>query len=45
MDMTLPEVNDWIAALSHILRDENGSMDPATDHRARVEAEMRRLFG
>ena len=45
MDMSIPEIADWIAALNAVLRDEGSGMDPATDHRARVEAEMRRIHG
>ena len=45
LDMTLEEVEGWGAALDGILRAENGTRDDADDHRARVEAEMRRLHG
>jgi hypothetical protein len=45
MDLTLDEIRDWMDALNAILRDEQPGMDPAADHRARVEAEMRRLHG
>jgi hypothetical protein len=45
MDMTLPEVEAWSEPMSEILRRENGTGNDADDHRARVEAEMRRLHG
>ena len=45
MDMTYPELQGWDGALSHILRMEFGGGDDHDDHRARVEAEMRRLHG
>jgi hypothetical protein len=45
LEMTLEEVEGWGAALDAILRAENGTQEDATDHRARVEAEMRRLHG
>ena len=44
MAMTLPDLQEWQAAVVTILEREYGKPDPeATDHRARVEAEMRRL--
>lgn len=43
--MDLYEVREWMDALNAVLREEHPGMDPAADHRARVEAEMRRLFG
>jgi hypothetical protein len=45
LDMTLPELEGWADALAHILERENGTSGDAVDHRARVEAEMRRLHG
>ncbi len=43
LDLTLGEAEDWGDALAHILKRENGGKEEDTDHRARVEAEMRRL--
>ena len=45
LDMTLEEVEGWGAALDGILRAENGTQEDVTDHRAIVEADMRRLHG
>jgi hypothetical protein len=45
LDMTLEDVEALGAALEGILRAENGTSEDVTDHRARVEAEMRRLHG
>ena len=45
LDMTLEDVEALGAALEGILRAENGTSEYVTDHRARVEAEMRRLHG
>ena len=45
LDMTLPELEGWAAALACILERENGPSAEGDDHRARVEAEMRRLHG
>lgn len=46
MDMTLPDLQEWQAALGMVLDREYGKPDTeAVDHRARVEAEMRRLHG
>jgi hypothetical protein len=45
MGMELPEVEAWSTAMAEILRRENGDSSGATDHRARVEADMRRLHG
>ena len=43
MAMTLFEIQAWSAALKRILDAEQGSGAASTEHRARVEAEMRRL--
>lgn len=45
LDMTLEEVEGLGGALEGILRAENGTSEDVLDHRARVEAEMRRLHG
>lgn len=45
LDMTIRDLETWSQALSYILERENGAGPEATDHRARVEAEMRRLHG
>ena len=45
LDMTMHELDEWGEALYGILRRENAGADDATDHRARVEADMRRLHG
>lgn len=45
LDMTLEEVEGLGAALEGILRTENGTHEGEVDHRARVEAEMRRIHG
>lgn len=42
MDMTLPELEGWAPTLSELLQRELGG-GGADDHRARVEAEMRRI--
>jgi hypothetical protein len=43
MDMELPEIESWSTAMAEILRRENGDSSGVSDHRARVEADMRRL--
>lgn len=46
MDMALPDLREWQAAVCALLEREYGKPDPeAVDHRARVEADMRRLHG
>ncbi len=45
MALTLPEVEAWSVALRYILDRENGRSEDEDGHRARVEAEMRRLHG
>jgi hypothetical protein len=46
MGMTLPDLQEWHNAVAALLEREFGKPDSgATDHRARVEAEMRRLHG
>jgi len=45
LDMTLEEVEGLGVALEGILRTENGTQEGDVDHRARVEAEMRRIHG
>ena len=44
MDMTLPELEAWTIEAARILQRENGT-EGEPDHRARVEAEMRRIHG
>ena len=43
LDLEMPDIEAWGEALSHILKRENGTKEDEVDHRARVEAEMRRL--
>lgn len=46
MGMDLPDLRQWQAAVVALLEREYGKPDPeAVDHRARVEADMRRLHG
>ena len=45
MALTLPEVEAWSVALRYIIDRENGRENDDDSHRARVEAEMRRLHG
>lgn len=45
LDMTVSEVEGWCEALAYVLQRENGSSEDETDHRARVEADMRRIHG
>lgn len=44
MLMTLPELGEWGDILADMLQREFGSSG-GNDHRARVEADMRRLYG
>ena len=45
MGMELPDIEAWSQSISDILKRENGTANDVDDHRARVEAEMRRLHG
>lgn len=45
MDMTYAELEAWDGAMLHILRSEFGPGAEESDHRARVEAEMKRIHG
>lgn len=46
MDMTVGEVMEWSESVGTVLEREYGKPDDSRiDHRARVEAEMRRLHG
>lgn len=45
MGMTLADMQAWSDALVYVLERENGRKSDADDHRARVEADMRRLHG
>ena len=45
MGMTLAQVQAWSDALVYILDRENGTKSDGSDHRAKVEADMRRLHG
>ena len=46
MGMDLPDLRQWQSAVVALLEREYGKPDPeAVDHRARVEADMRRLHG
>lgn len=46
MSMTVVEVMEWSEALATVLEREYGKPDGATvDHRARVEEDMRRIYG
>jgi len=45
MSMPLHEVMEWAKAMNTVLEREFGKPEAETDHRARVEAEMRRLHG
>ena len=45
MALPLPELEAWGAAISGILQRETSGPAEASDHRARVEADMRRLHG
>ena len=45
MDLDVTEVEDWLTAVSEVLRLEGGGGKGAGGHRATVEAEMQRIFG
>lgn len=46
MDMALPDLREWQAAVVELLEREYGKPTGGPiDHRARVESEMRRLHG
>ena len=46
MDMALHEVMEWVEAMNALLEREFGKPgNGEVDHRARVEAEMKRLHG
>lgn len=45
MDMTYVDLEAWTDPMAEIIRRENGSSRDEDSHRARVEADMRRLHG
>jgi len=45
LDLDLCDLDTWMEAISEVLRLEGGSDRGDGSHRARVEAEMRRLHG
>jgi hypothetical protein len=45
MDMTYVDLEAWADPMAEIIRRENGSSRDEDSHRARVEADMRRLHG
>jgi hypothetical protein len=45
MDMTYADLETWVDPMTDIIRRENGTSRDEDDHRARVEAEMRRIHG
>lgn len=45
MSMTLPELEAWSEAVGYVIRRENGTQRDEDTHRARVEADMKRLHG